>query len=290
MTVWAVVAHWGAPVATEATVASLRHGTVVPDEVIVVDNQGGYASEGVRVIVPGQNVGFAGAIRLGGEAALQGGAHWLWFLNNDVVVAEDCLARLVEAGSHRPHAALLTPLIEYGDGTLWYAGGTVDARTLRVAHITAPPASDEPIVTGYATGCAVLARADYARSCGLPEAELFMYYEDVEWSLRAVARGWEVVVVPAARARHDVPRRRGRRVYSPAAVYYVTRNRLALARRRRTSALALWPALEWGVRQWVKGALWHDGGRTRRALYAGLRDGLRGRGGPLPPELSGSLQ
>ena len=104
------------------------------------------------------------------------------------MVAEDCLARLVEAGSRRPRAALLTPVIEYGDGTLWYAGGTVDGRTLRVAHITAPPASDEPVVTGYATGCAVLARAEYARSCGLPEAELFMYYEDVEWSLRAAAR------------------------------------------------------------------------------------------------------
>ena len=86
-----------------------------------------------------------------------------------------------------------------------------------------------------------------------------------------------------------MPRHRGRRVYSSAAVYYVTRNRLALARHRRTTARALWPALDWGVRQWVKGALWHDGGRTRRALYAGLRDGLRGRGGPLPPELAGSL-
>lgn len=286
MSVWAVVAHYGEPTATLATIASLRSGSVQPDEILVVDNQGNFLQEGTRAATPGRNLGYAGAIALGASEALRAGSEWVWFLNNDADAAPGCLQALLAAGDAMPRAGLLTPVIEHEAGGIWYAGGTVDTRRMVVGHdvvVAAQGAYD----TGYATGCAILARAAFLREAGPADEDLFMYFEDVEWSLRARACGWRVMVVPSARVRHSVARRRGRRVWSPTAVYLLTRNRLALARRAGGIRPALAPAVSWGFRQWIKGLAWRDAGRTRRALFAGLRDGIRGRGGPPPSDFAG---
>jgi len=284
--VWAVVAHYGEPAATLAAIASLRAGSVQPDEILVVDNQGNFPGEAARAVIPGGNLGFAGAIALGASGALRAGAKWVWFLNNDAQVAPGCLQALLAAGDATPRAGLLTPVIEHEAGGIWYAGGTVDARRMAVGHevvVAAQGAYD----TGYATGCAVLARGALLRDVGPADEALFMYFEDVEWSLRARARGWRVMVVPSARVRHSVARRPGRRVWSPTAVYLLTRNRLVLARRAGAMGPALVPAVSWGLRQCIKGLAWRDGGRIRRAFFAGLHDGIRGRGGPPPTGLDG---
>lgn len=285
MSVWAVIAHYGEPAATLATIASLRVGSVQPDEILVVDNQGNFPREGARVATPGGNVGFAGAIALGASEALRAGAGWVWFPDNDAEVAPGCLQALLAAGDAVPRAGLLTPVIEREDGGIWYAGGSVDARRMAVGHEVVVAAQD-PYDTGYATGCAILARTAFLLDAGPADEGLFMYFEDVEWSLRARARGWRVVVVPSARVRHSVARRRGRRVWSPMAVYLITRNRLLLARRASGIGPALAPAVSWGLRQWIKGLAWRDNGRIRRAFFAGLRDGIRGRDGPPPTGLA----
>jgi rhamnosyltransferase len=286
VSVWAVIAHYGEPAATLATIASLRAGSLQPDEILIVDNQGNFPQEGVRVATPGRNLGFAGAIALGASEALRAGAEWVWFPDNDAKVAPSCLQALLAAGDAAPRAGLLTPVIEHEEGGIWYAGGTVDARRMAVRHEIVV-ASQDAYDTGYATGCAVLARAAFLLDTGPADEDLFMYFEDVEWSLRARARGWRVVVVPSARVRHSVALRRGRRVWSPTAVYLLTRNRLLLARRAGGIGPALAPAVSWGLRQWLKGLAWRDGGRTRRAFFAGLRDGIRGRGGPPPTGFAG---
>jgi GT2 family glycosyltransferase len=282
----AYVVHYGDRAGTLATVASLQTGDVAPDAVVVIDNQGGFAADGVEVMRPSGNVGFAGAIGLGSVEALRAGAAWAWFLNNDVVVAPGCLRELLAAGEAEPRAGLLTPVIEHEEGGIWYAGGEVESRSVRVDHATVVD-GEGPYDTGYATGCAVLARAGLVREVGPPDERLFMYFEDVDWSLRARARGWRVLVVPAARVRHSVARRGGRRVWSPLAVYLLTRNRLLLARRSGDIAAALPPAASWAARQWIKAVAWRSGAAIARAGVLGLRDGLCGRCGPPPAAVLG---
>ena len=58
-----------------------------------------------------------------------------------------------------------------------------------------------------------------------------MYYEDVDWCLRALASGWQLLVVPGAVVEHDVEFVQGRRRFSDLAVYYIVRNRLLVAQR-----------------------------------------------------------
>jgi GT2 family glycosyltransferase len=277
-------------VATAATLASLRAATRTPDTILVIDNQGDFSDRQATVVRPGANIGFARAIAQGAKLALDAGADWLWFVNNDARVDETCLEALLEAADERSRTGLLSPLILYGDGVdVWFAGGTVDARTLRTRHVQVAGAGSEPYATQYVTGCAMLARAAMVRECGPPDETLFMYYEDVEWSLRARARGWEAVVVPRAVVFHDVDRHGARRRFSPRAVYYLTRNRLLLARRSGSPVAALPSAVAWGLRQVVKAIAWRGSRATTRALVRGVRDGVRGRTGAMPSRHEGGL-
>jgi GT2 family glycosyltransferase len=282
--VWAIVVHFGTSASTHRTLHSLRAGRVRPDQLLVVDNQGGWDDESGDVIVvrPGTNLGFAGGAAEGAREALAGGAAWLWFVNNDAVVAAGCLGALVDAAARLPDVGMLSPLIVYGDGGLWYAGAVVEPRSSRVSHLTTPPSTQRPFDTGYVTGCAMFVRAAALEAAGLPDARLFMYLEDVDLSLRVRQQGWRLMVVPTALVTHDVERRDQRRVFSPDSVYLITRNRIVLAGRRGTPVRALPPALAWSLRQVVKAA--HEGMPWQVVVAAaqGLRDGLRGVAGPPP--------
>ena len=234
------------------------------------------------VLAPGYNAGFAVGIALGAKHALARGADLVWILNNDTLIAKGCLQALVTASEAEPEAGFLSPVILHSDsGAVWFAGGEVDPRTLRVRHMTARR-SDQPFDTGFVTGCAMLVRRTAFERCGAPDAGLFMYFEDVDWCLRGRAAGLRSVVVPGAEIRHHVARRGGRRVFSPATMYYMTRNRLLLGRRYSSRSAVLPAALDWGMRQVAKGPTPRDSLRSLQAVAAGLRDGWMGRVGPLP--------
>ena len=304
MRVVAAVVHYADREATSACLASLIAGTVVPETIVVIDNQGdvdqdveagwraSFASTAdttLEVLRPGTNLGYAGAGAEGAQRALAAGADWFWLVNNDVVVQRTCLAELLDAGGSHPRAGLLTPLIVESAGGIWFAGGTVHWRTLAVHHQTQAPASDAPAPTGLVTGCAVLARAAMMRECGLPDASLFMYFEDVEWMWRQARGGWTALLVPRAVVRHDVARCGRRRVFSPIAVYYMTRNRLVLGGRLGHRWAPTLGALAWAARQTAKGPRVRMTGRLALAGVTGFWHGLRGRTGPITPGLQSRL-
>ncbi len=268
MSVVAAVVHYADREATSACLASLAAGTVVPELVMVIDNQGdvdeaveagwqasfgGIPETKLEVLRPSANLGYAGAGAEGASRALDAGADWFWLVNNDVHVQPTCLAELLDAGGRHPRAGLLSPLIRESSGRIWFAGGTVDRRTLTVHHETKAPMGDEAVPTGLATGCAVLASTAMMRECGLPDASLFMYFEDVEWTWRQARGGWAALLAPRAVVCHDVARCGRRRVFSPVAVYYMTRNRLVLGRRLGHRWTAAMGALSWAARQTAKG-------------------------------------
>lgn len=299
MSVWTVIAHYGDAAATTRTVSAILAGDLIPDRVLIVDNQGDLAgsaptgsgwADAVEIVTPGHNAGFAGAAALGTRRALAAGADWVWFVNNDARPERDCLSRLVAAGSGVRLAGLITPAIAYADGDgLWYAGGDVDRRSLDVRH-WAQPLAGEAHDVGFATGCALLARAAFIKDCGAMDEDLFMYYEDVDWSLRATTGGWRILLVPGALVVHDVARRDGRRQFSAPAVYYMTRNRMLVARRfcgsrLRPAVFATW----WALKQLLKSRSAAAAAKTALAAAAGLSHGAAGRKGPMPAALGRRL-
>src|SRR5436190_22228168 len=52
-------------------------------------------------------------------------------------------------------------------------------------------------------GGAVLLRAEYLRECGLFDERLFLYYEDLELSLRGSEAGWRLRYLPDSVVEHE---------------------------------------------------------------------------------------
>lgn len=213
--------------------------------IIVVDN--GSTDETVecvrkahpdaRLIPTGANLGFAEGNNVGVREALSLDADYVFVLNNDTTVAENAVSELVSAASELSDAAAVCPMIYFAEpaDVIWYAGATFD-----------PARSDSGRMTGYrevdngqyrgvrrvdrAVGAAMLIPRRALETTGLFDKELFLYYEDVEWSLRAQAHGLSVYLAPTAKVWHSVSAAAGGEE-SLVSAYYGTRNHLCVLER-----------------------------------------------------------
>jgi GT2 family glycosyltransferase len=127
----------------------------------------------------------------------------------------------------------------------------------------------------------MLISRDSIGAVGLLDEELFAYREDLDWSLRAAARGRHVVVVPASIVRHRISASTGGEA-SPASLYYDVRNGLIVAERyaplgRVRTALRQAESVLAHLAQGVRS---HHRREALRAVRDGWSDARRARLGP----------
>jgi GT2 family glycosyltransferase len=198
------------------------------DEVIVVDNGGGgpeidaaAARDGVRVLSPGRNLGFAGGCN---EGARNATGDALVFLNPDTVLAPGALAGLVAPLEDRGIGIVSARLrlLEQPE-LLNSAGNEVHVTGIAWAGLFGQPASavGELRDVAFPTGAAMAIRRELFEELGGFTEELFMYQEDLVLGWRVRLRGLRVVVSPDADVYHDYEFGR-----NPGKHYLLERNRL----------------------------------------------------------------
>jgi GT2 family glycosyltransferase len=248
-----VLIHWNSGLdVSGACIASLYKGTVVPQWVVVVDNASREdpfvqlkaefpAIHGIR---NAENIGFTGGNNVGIRWLIAQGAEAIWVLNNDTVVAEDCLEHLMDALANIVGIGIATGKIYYFDkkNVFWDAGTVWNYRTLAGGH-----RGMGEVDTGqftcledipFADGCCMLIRTQALLDAGLFDERFFAYNEDKDLSFRIAAKGYRILFQPAARLWHRVSHsmsknaslRDGCRT-SPFQQYLSIRNRLYLIRR-----------------------------------------------------------
>jgi GT2 family glycosyltransferase len=238
-----VVLSWNGRRYTEECLHSLV-AQRTPHRVYVVDNASADGTaEAIRigfpharVIINAVNMGFAAGNNVGLAAAFADGADAALVLNNDATLESDTLERLVEAVTAHPDAGILSPLIlfEASPHTIWFAGARISPWRGNSTHEhygaarDAIPPDIRPIAR--ATGCAMLiTRACYQRIGGFDEP-LFMYFEDLDYSLRARQQGFGILLVPQAVVYHQVSASAGG-PKSGTAMYYTARNAITIMER-----------------------------------------------------------
>jgi N-acetylglucosaminyl-diphospho-decaprenol L-rhamnosyltransferase len=70
--------------------------------------------------------------------------------------------------------------------------------------VVAPPVSDVPIDTDWVAGASMLIRREVFERIGLMDEKYFMYFEEVDFCLRAARAGFGCGYVPASRVVHLV--------------------------------------------------------------------------------------
>jgi len=262
--------------------------------VIVVDNgsQDGSAAwlraarPEVQLLALGHNHGWAGAINRGVAAARESGESAVLLLNDDCLPAPGAPSILAAALADQSRLGAVTPRLVYAarPGVLNSTGSLWDPRRARVTT----RGDGEPDDGRYAdaravdapSGACCLIRMAALLEVGPFDEQSFLYYDDVDWGLRAAAAGWPTAYVPEAVAHHhgslgtadDAPRRR----------YYNVRNHLRFARRHATGRGVLRAWAE-AVIDMPRQLLRACGPPARRAdAFArlhGLADALRGVAG-----------
>ena len=189
------------------TLAAVRAQLGPGDEVVVVDNASpdgtaeliARAAPWVRLDRRTTNAGFAAAGNRGAELAR---GELLLFLNPDAVPEPGALAAL-RAGAVR-WDAWQGLLLRAGGELVNSAGGEIQYLGIAWAGgCDGPVTGEAPRAVGFASGaCLAIARERFLALGGFP-ARYFMYYEDVDLSLRVRLAGGRVGIEPGARFRHD---------------------------------------------------------------------------------------
>ncbi len=205
--------------------------------IIVVDNGSKDSSveslrkehAGVEIISAHKNLGFAGANNVGIQKALSMTVDYILMLNNDTVVDSGFLEPLVDAMEGDSTLGAVSGTICYHPDVnrIWYAGG--EFLSWRAAVLHRYEGKEYQRVVGltptpitFITGCLFLMRADAVRKIGLLDEKLFMYYEDLEYSLRLQKNGYELKYIPSSRIYHKIKHQGN----TPFTVYYGVRSRL----------------------------------------------------------------
>lgn len=277
-----VIVNWNGGRVTGACLDALRAQSVVPDEIVVVDNASTDGSPeviadaypGVRLIRQVTNTGFAAGANTGIRAS---SGELVVTLNNDTVPAPGWLAALVVpfAANPRLGSTMSTMLFAHAPDRIASAGlrvtrGGVAFDDLLGYRFTARHTSPRRIF-GPSAGAAAYRRTLFDDAGYFDEA-FFMYLEDVDLAWRARLRGWESLHVPLATVSH---------VYSAAAgqgsalkSFHLARNHLWTLRKNYPGALARRFAPE--IARYELGALAWAAATRDRASLSGRAAGLRG--------------
>ncbi|MCW8138733.1 MAG: glycosyltransferase family 2 protein [Planctomycetota bacterium] len=296
-----VILNYRTPDLALAALESVAAQASPDDALLVVDNEGGddalerlragVAARGlgdVGIVSSPVNGGFSAGNNLGIRAVT---ARAYLLLNSDATLRPGALDRLWEALEADPGVGLVSPRLLAPDGTpqsncfrrhtpvseLLAASKTGPVERLLARWRVALPPDDpaagvDPEWTSFA---AVLIRREVIEQVGLLDEGFFMYFEDVDYCLRARAAGWrighepraEVVHLHAASSKLEAlsAARRRRPAY-----FYAARRRYygkTLGRLGPLAANALWTVGR-GI-AWTREAL---GNKAPHAVERELRD------------------
>ena len=232
---------------------------------LVVDGEAtgaGIEVAGATTIARAENVGFAAGANLGIERAFADGAAHAVLLNDDLLVEAGCIDALVAGAGNR---CATSPRIE-APGDDAFAGGHIDWKRGFGSH--------RPGSLDYLTGAALCIPRAVWEGVGPFDERLFLYYEDVDWSRRALAAGFDLAVVDDARATHAA----GSSTAGETWAYYSTRNRLWFLQTYGSVRAARREAIRTGTRARLRAVRSRHRG-VAQAKLAGLADWSAGRMG-----------
>jgi GT2 family glycosyltransferase len=288
----AIVVNWNGGDANVACVRSILASGIEAADVIFVDNGSTDGSReqvarelpAITRIENDHNLGFGEAANQGAALALQRKADAVFFVNNDVVLPPETLARLTRALERDPSLGIVGPrVLSMGEPDIvWCAGGMLTWRqnlSTLVGHGEKDgPRFREEQAVDYVPGCALLARRAVLEKIGTFDARYFAYMEDVDLCLRARRAGFGVELVGDVAAFHASSSATGGG-YNPRRKYMMGVNSIwflrAHARPMQWARFVAFDVLTLPF-LWIAG-IFQGRGKSVVAKGIGIFDGLRGK-------------
>jgi GT2 family glycosyltransferase len=241
-----ILLNMNQPELTVACVNSLQQCTYPNLEIILVDQASKDNSleifdnqiKDITLIASKTNLGFTGGNNLGMREAT---GDYFFLLNNDTEVEPGFLEPLVDALEKNRNAGAASPLIRFFQNPMkiQYAGGPERIDLLNGRNSWRGWMSDYPSAfnkvetTTAAHGAAFIIKRSVAEHVGLLDDHFFIYFEELDWSLRIRKAGYDILFVPASEILHKesmtMPKEH------PFRVKMMMRNRILLSRKHLNS-------------------------------------------------------
>ncbi len=181
-----------------------------------------------------ENYGFAEGNNIGIDYALEHlETDYILLLNNDTVVDKDFLNELILFSNKYDEIGIVGPTVfRYDDPKLiTYIGGHVDICHSKIIYLHLDETKNcesVPEEIDYISGCSLLIKREVIKHIGLLDPDYFLYYEDIDWCLRAKKEGYKLFYVPKAKIWHKVSASVDN---SSTSLYYGTRNQFLLMKK-----------------------------------------------------------
>ncbi len=227
-----------------------------------------------------ENVGFAGGCNLGIKASEPSGkADYVLLLNNDTIVGEELINKLLEAAARDAGIGILGAVNYYYDRPekvhmaahrfRWWLGIQGIIYEVR----------DEYRQVQSVSACCMLIKKTVLEKVGLLDERFFAYYEDSDLCMRACRAGFKVVAVRGAKVWHRISAVLGTK--GPQEYYIYTRNQPLFMAKNCPRIFLLNYFIVYFLKVSVRTAYFFITSKSdiARAVAAGVSDFLRGRFG-----------
>lgn len=153
----------------------------------------------VKVLQMPSNMGYCMAYNLATQIAFEDGCEWAILQNNDTLVAPGWLDCMAAAATGDSGIGVMGPVFRdwSSDGPNYF----MQARHPNVVPFM-EDGSRSPVDCDWVEGSAFAVKRECFDDVGPLEPDLFIYWEETDFCRRAIYRGWRVVIVPGAVARH----------------------------------------------------------------------------------------
>jgi len=226
---------------TKECIVSLQKYIKFPFEIIVVDN-GSKRDEttllqteypDVICIRSEKNLGFAGGNNIGIKHSK---GKYILLLNNDTYIKDNSFEFMIQKLESNPDIGGVSPKIKFAfsPDTIQFAGfTTLSEITLRNKGIGYGEKDkgqhNKSYEIPYLHGAAMMIKREAIKKAGLMPDIYFLYYEELDWSVRIKNAGYKLFYEPRCIVFHKESQSTGKK--SPLYYYYYTRNRLLFAYR-----------------------------------------------------------
>jgi len=163
---------------------------------------------GSIIVIKTTNKGFAHANNIGMNLFLQNEkVDWIWLLNNDTVVPTESIQKFYDCVSKLPEnvGILSTALTSYfSPNNVQGYYGKYNTYTGVSKAILECPSDDIKILDKYHTamGASQFVKRSFLKDVGLMSEEYFLYFEEIDWSVRAYKKNWKLAMTPLINIYH----------------------------------------------------------------------------------------
>lgn len=188
------------------TIDCLRNQTLDLDSIIIINNE---STDGTKEwldlqlgleVIHQANVGGSGGFYTGISYAFEKGFDWIWCMDDDVFPENNCLEILLAHNDDQ--IGILCPRrIQGGQNCLTEVRKLNLSNPLKKLHgklVEEKDLARDKIFLEGMTFEGPLIKREVVAEIGLPNRDLFLFYDDTDYSYRTVMSGFQIAYVPAA--------------------------------------------------------------------------------------------